>query len=52
MGLTGGRSRSEAGRPRTAQHPRELVGLSFFKPHNVTLDFTDVNVYISLGKAT
>ncbi|MBE1560381.1 hypothetical protein [Nonomuraea africana] len=25
---------------------------SFFKPYNVTLDFTDMNVYIARGKAT
>ena len=25
---------------------------SFYKPYNVTLDFTDMNVYIARGKAT
>jgi hypothetical protein len=27
------------------------TGESFYKPYNVTLDFTDMNVYIARGKA-
>lgn len=42
-------------RPANAPHGFDVLGHfshSFFKPYHVTLDFTDMNVYIARGKAS
>jgi hypothetical protein len=42
-------------RPASAPHGFDVLGHfshSFFKPYNVTLDFTDMNLYIAPGKAS
>jgi hypothetical protein len=41
-------------RPANAPHGFDVLGHfahSFYKPYNITLDFTDMNVYIARGKA-